>query len=548
MFTSVLLILTGIGIFLAGIVMFSETLTRSASGKMRLLLKKVSGNRAAGFGLGLGITAVTNASAVTTVMVVGLVNAGLLSLVQATAIIFGANVGSALTTLMVSLSALNIKYYFMALAFVGAFAKLMTKNQKVALIANLMIGFGTLFVGLDILGRGFANNDIREAFGTLFTSVEFPLLLVLFGILVTALTQSSTATTAIIVVMIGRGLLGFESGVYLIIGANVGSTFPALLASITGNTNARRAAMVHFLFNVIGATILTTFVWSTSRWLIPFWTGLITGEVWQISIFNVVFNVATAMILIWFIGPISKLATKIVKEKKNDDDILRLTHLTPELLDTPREALAGTVRELKDLLTRAHDSNKLAFTNLVDRELKNRNKVNKDKARIDFLHQKVTQFLVELSEKDLSAADKKTVGEYYRFANDVRRIAGHSVFMINNVYKMKDEGITFSDQVAAELVETFTRLSTLYSDFLEIFDEDKSNAKPAQVKDVITKGNELKKFCDDFADNYLDRLNAKDFDVALGEIYYGSMISFRSIASYLTSMASSYYPKVATSA
>jgi len=534
---SVLVLGSGIGVFLVGMLYFSETLTRSASGPMKLLFKRVTNNRAASFGMGFGVTAVTQSVTVTTVMVVGLVNAGLLTLLQATAVIFGANVGSAVTSVIMSLSSFNIKYFFMAIAFLGAFTKLLTKNERAVLIADLLIGFGVLFVGLYIMSNSLASNPtISDAFGKVFASVNFPLLLILLGILFTFITQSSTAVTAIIITLTANGELTFGISMYLLIGASTGSTLTAVLAAITANTNAKRASMIHLLFNLFGAVMFTAILWPLQGIFIPFYTGIITDNVWQISIFDIIFNITTALVLIWFIKPLNNLTIKMIKEVSHDEDILRPTFISSELLENHSEALKATIKEIKDMATYARDSLKISFCDLVDRVAADKVKIFKDNERINFLHQAITQYLIQISNLEkVDSKTKKLIGEYYHFTNDVKRIAGHSIYMINNVFKMKEQGLRFSEEIKTELVTTFEELNSLYNLFLETFEE-----KDTTILNVVaTRGTELKNFCDSFSDSYLNRLTLKHFSVVLGDFYYATMISFRSISSYISRMATS---------
>jgi len=541
---SVLLLLAGIGVFLVGIVFFSDTLTKSASGRMRVLFRKISGNRAAGFGLGVGVTVASQSSTVSTVIVVGLVNAGLLTLFQAAPIIFGANVGSALTAIMISLSTLPIKYFFMSFAFIGAFMKLVTKNGKVTFIANLLLGFGVIFVGLDIMSsafKGARGEGLSNAFTSLFKSVDFPLLLILFGIIFTLITNSSMATTAIIVSLMAADLLTFKSGMFLILGANIGTSGTALLASLTANTNAKRAAMIHFLFNFIGVVIFVIILWPLQSVFVPWYTKLIPGSVWQIAVFHVIFNVVTALILIWFIKPMIRFVTWLLKEAPKEIEILRTTYINQDLDDDLNMNFANVVKEMKEMTEYTIEAMNLAYSDLIKRDFENKEKITKDKVRIDFLHQEITQYLVKLSSMKLTASDSQLIGEYYRFTTDIKRMAGHSIFMTNNTFKMKENGLKFSQDILDDLDGVYAKIKNLFELFLKMFESEKS---AENLKNTTKLGTELKRYCDKFSDGYLDKLAKEQFNVELGEVYYASMISFRSIASYITSMAVTLHQKM----
>ena len=528
---SVLLLFSGIGVFLVGMVFFSDTLTRSASGRMRLLFKRLTKNRAAGFGLGMGVTIASQSSNVSTVIVVGLVNAGLLTLFQATSVIFGANVGSSLTMLVVALSTLNIKYFFMVVCFIGAFSKLFTKNGKVVFVANLLIGLGVMFVGLELMSTAFSTQSaggvaLSNAFQKMFGSVNFPLLLVLLGFLFTVITNSGNAMLAIVISMmtISPSLLSFQSAVYLIIGANLASPSTALLASLTANTNAKRAAMIHALFNFIGAIFFTAVVWGTQRWFIPWYEGAVP-VMWQVPIFDVAFNVITALILIWLIKPLNILVTKMIKEIPNDQEILRTTYIGESANPDAKVELGLIEKEMRLMAERTKHGLDLAHDDLVNRAFENRDKVTREKVWVDYLNTEIIEHLVQLSKQPLTPREKQLIGEYYRFVVDIKRMAGHSIFMANNTAKMKENGLRFSPAIVDELNGLYKKIEELFEFYFN-----------GSVKEAVELGTVLKKYCDNFSNTYLGKLSNKQFGIELGDFYYATMISFRSIAGYLASM------------
>lgn len=301
-----------IGLFLSGIVMFCGALGKiSSTNKLKSYLR-ISNNRFAGFGVGAGITAAIQSSTATTVAVVGFVNAGVLSLFQATSIIIGANVGATITGLIISFSSFSIKYIFMSLVFVGALLKLLAKKERIKIIADFLIGFSVMFVGLELMGNAIDSNLwLQNFFTILFRNISFPFLLLLFGILLTCIIQSSMATLALLMCLMSCGVIGFEQAMYIIMGANVGMCLAVYLASIKLNTNAKRTAVIHFLFNAIGALFFTFVFWAFSNILIPPFERF--GAAWRLSIFNVIFNIATALLLIGFIKPLINLSCKIIK-------------------------------------------------------------------------------------------------------------------------------------------------------------------------------------------------------------------------------------------
>jgi len=306
----------GIAVFLMAVKIFSGTLKAHFVSKMRPVFVKMGKNRFAALGLGAGATAVMQSSTATTVLTVGLVNAGILTLFQATAIIMGANVGTTLTTLLVSLSSLQIKYIFMAVCFAGLAVRISANSPKQKIIGNLLTGFGGIFIGLEFLNMAFIGSHfLQDIFISLFSRVTFPLLLILLGAVFTAIIQSSGASIVIYMTMLSSGILSFNSAIFLLFGSEIGTCLTTLIASAKGNTNAKRAALVHLLFNIISAILFTAVFWPLGGFIIPWYTNMVTTPMWQLSIFQVMYNLLTVVVLIWFVRPLNALVVRLLKEK-----------------------------------------------------------------------------------------------------------------------------------------------------------------------------------------------------------------------------------------
>ena len=317
---SVLFLLTGIGVFLVGIVKFSNILQSGGTERVKRTFEKMGNNRLVGFGVGAGATTVIQSSTATTVIVVGLVNAGVMTLAQSTAVIFGANVGTSLSNMLLSLSAFRIKYFFMALVFFGALVKILTQNKRANKIADVLIAFGIIFVGLEVMSLAFrpgflGGEYLTNGFERMFQAVQFPLLLILLAFVLTAIIQSSTAATAIFIAMGAAGLLDFISIIYLVFGMRLGTTLTALIAALPANRCAKKAAMMHLLFNLLGTLIFLPIVWPLQHQIAPLFYAMTESAVWQITLFSLFLNLATAAILLVFIKPTNMLVNWIIKDK-----------------------------------------------------------------------------------------------------------------------------------------------------------------------------------------------------------------------------------------
>ena len=313
--TSVLELFIGVGVFLLAIVMLSKIFGKPSE-KLDRLFKKIGKNRFTNVGLGIGMVGITQSSTPTTVIIISLVSGGMLSLFQATGLIMGINIGSSLTSLLFVFSTFRIRYFIMFLVFIGAAMRLATKSEKSTQIANVFITFGLLFIGLGMMSSALGNNEvIVNFFQGVFTRVTFPLWLFLIGTIFATLIQSSSAAIGISVAMVASGLLPFESAIYIVIGANLGTSFTAIIASLACNRNAKRVAFFHVLFNLLGAVLFLGIVWPLQGVLVPWYQGLIAEPVIQMSVLHVVFNSMTMLALIAFIAPLNKLVCWIIKEK-----------------------------------------------------------------------------------------------------------------------------------------------------------------------------------------------------------------------------------------
>jgi len=323
---SILKLILGVAIFLFAIKIFSSSLKNHFGAKIKPLFEKVGNNRFAALGIGAGATALMQSSTATTVMTVGLVNVGVLTLFQSTAIIMGANVGTTLTSVLAAFSSLQIKYLLMSLSFIGFFIYINFKDKK--LLGSLFIGLGGIFIGLELLSLSFSNSTILQGFFSgLFARVSFPLALIALGAVFTAVIQSSSASTVIYMSMLANGLLSFNSAVFLILGSEIGTCLTTLIASSKATTSAKRAAFVHLLFNLLSAIIFTAIMWPFGSIITLWYTNLVTTAAWQLSIFQVFYNVASVLILIWFIKPLNKLVSFVIREKRVQTNLCKRNSL-----------------------------------------------------------------------------------------------------------------------------------------------------------------------------------------------------------------------------
>ena len=341
---SLIWLLAGVGVFIVGMNFLGDALEKSAGSGMKRLLERISNNRFSGVGIGAGVTAIIQSSSATSVMVIGLVHAGVMTLMQATPIIMGANIGTTITGVLV---ALKNDYFNMAM-YLLAFAGVMmgfAKKEKIKLAGLLCSGLGLIFVGLEVMSsdQAFGNELVETMFTGIFQKIDFPLLLILVGIIFTGLIQSSSAATGVVITMVGTGVLPLHMALFIVLGANIGTCVTALLASVGANANSKRVALIHFTFNVIGTVFFTAIIWLFKDPVVNMLVSIFPGSdpmslQMRVSLFHVVFNVTTTVLLLPFVKQLVDYSCKVIKDKeKEEKDVLELkSGETPQLLDWTR--------------------------------------------------------------------------------------------------------------------------------------------------------------------------------------------------------------------
>ncbi len=515
-----LLLLAGIGVFIVGMNMLSGELEKSAGGGLKRLLGKISNNRFAGVGIGAGVTAIIQSSSATSVMVIGFVNAGIMSLVQATAIIMGANIGTTITGILVSLKSLPISDFAMVLAFIGVMMTFF-KPEKVKQIGGILCGFGLIFVGLELMGSSLKKCEgINEFFSDLFLKIDFPLLLILFGALFTALIQSSSAATGIFITMVGSGALGLENALFLVLGSNIGTCITAVIACIGATVNAKRTALIHLSFNVIGTILFAALIWSLRSQIVSLLTKIPGGSEMQLAWFHVIFNVTTTAVLLPFVKQLVGFATKAIPEKQSDGEESRqLKYVDDRLLKTPPVALMQVKKEVEYMATLARTNfEKSVLAMQEDAEQYSAEIVERERT-INFTNHATTKYLIKLSAL-VDANDERVIGAYFHVLNDLERIGDHAENFCEIGMQMQQSGLAFSDNAKAELHEMSEAVLRMFEIATEAFDNLESN----RLGELTVLENEVDRMKRDLSSRHFARLAEGNCKVELSP-YFSSVVS-----------------------
>ncbi len=527
-FKSILALLAGTGVFITGMNLMSSGLQKLAGPGMKKLIAKLTSNRFVGVGVGAAVTGIIQSSGATTVMVIGFVNAGAMTLMQATALIMGANIGTTVTGLLVSLQSLDISLYASVLAFIGVMMTFFS-SSKVKQTGNILCGLGLIFIGLDLMSAAFENDAIKDMFKNVFTTVDFPLLLLLLGIIFTALIQSSSAITGLVIVMASSGAISLDSSLFIILGANIGTCVTALLATIGASTNAKRTGIIHLMFNMIGTCIFTIFIWIFKDQVVR-WLHHINNVSYEIALFHVIFNLTTTLLLLPFIKQLVSLAEHIIPDRvKKIENTLK--YIDDRLLATPSIALMQVKKEIENMAELSLENLADAYSIINTMNLENSNKINSVEDQIDFINISVTKFLVKLSGR-LDGSQGEQVGSYYHVVNDIERIGDYAINILEIASEMKEKGIEFSYDAKNELNSMYELIGKMYGIAMNTFDSSKE-VNLDELSKYEAETDDLKK---KFSIAHFERLSKDNCTMELGN-YFEILISYlERVADHLTNI------------
>ena len=545
---TIMLLLGGLGAFLAGMEIMSDSMSRLAHGELRRMLNKTAGNRFAGVGIGAAVTMIIQSSSATTVMVVGLVNAGILTLFQATAIIMGANIGTTITAWIASLGSLDVSVFLLLFAVVGVFMNMLSKREKVKLIGNTLTGIGLVFVGLNVMSTAMDPDLHPELMGVLeeaLAVVQNPFLLLLIGAVATGIIQSSSAVTSIVVVLATSGVLigGTGDGVYyVVIGSNIGTCVTALLSSIGAQSNARRAAVIHLLFNCFGAIIFTTFLLIWGAFGTSFQDTVLNvifpeNYQFQIAFFHTLFNVTCTILFLPFIKVFVWLANHIVPEKKGAGKAAEelLTEPDERLLRNPSVGLAYLYQETGKLFGYSKATLDEAFNAFLKKDMSVTKDVNDRNVEIAQMSKQEVAYLVKLSANSLVMEEEKTISSLHYVLNDIVRIGE----LADNVTKYTghyvNDGLHFSSEFLEMLKGMYEKIEKLYSLSLEAF----TNKDFLKLREVDAVEDEIDNERRRLVSTHIQRLNEGRCQPQNSSIFINLVGNLERAADHITYIAHS---------
>ena len=531
-------LLGGTGLFISAMNIMSSNLQKVAGTGMRRLLAKITDNRFAGVGIGAIVTMIIQSSAATTVMVIGFVNAETMNLNQATAIIMGANIGTTATGILASLQSLNLSIYFSFLTFIGVvlmfFKKDMLKN-----IGGIICGLGMIFIGLDIMSDSCKDNSIKSIFRAGLEKIDFPLALLLLGIVFTAIMQSSSAITGLIIVMVQGNSMEMGSALFIILGANIGTCVTALISTIGTSLNAKRTGIIHLLFNFFGTVLFTTFIWILKKHVIKLLEKITNKPAMQIAWFHVFFNVITTLILLPLIKVLVVVACKIIKEKngkfENKKPIKAFRFINKRFLFAPDIAAEQIKKEIKNMAELAKKNLDRSICELLEQNSEYIEEITAREDLIDFLNIETTKFLVKLT-PSLSEIIAEDVSKYFHLLNDIERIGDHAKIILDESIEMKKKGIKFSKNAIDEFRIIYQIIEKLFDLSMKAFDNNTHKG----IEDHSSLLEQFKNLEKDYIQNHFERLTKGKCSMELGSYYTSTFAHFNSICSHLRNIIETF--------
>lgn len=488
--TAILTLMAGIGVFLMACHLMSSHLESAGSKRLKQLFARVGESKWTGVGIGALGTAAIQSSGAVTVMVIGFVNVGIMSLTQAATVIYGANIGTTVTAQLVALGMLggngiSTTIIFSALAGVGAFIMMFAKRESWKHTGGILTGFGILFVGLGIMSNAMDDFAALDSVKQFLASIKNPLLIVFLGALLTAVIQSSSVLTSIAITMVVAGLLSLNQGIYLTMGSNIGSCVVAIMAGMTSGRNAKRTALIHLFFNVMGvvfflliAVLLHLFTqgnWSFGKVFEVLFPH--TPQV-QLAMFHTVFNVCTTLVALPLTEALVCLVCRIIPEHVYDhrDDKFHLHFLDDSMLATPALAVRQLKAEIENMARLAMDNFKRSINIVTTMDFGEAEKFAKTEQELNFLNGELLRYMVLLSDKPLSKFDNQFLNASIRSVSDLERIGDYAENIVEYAESLKAQNASFSVQAVKEIRQMERYIKALYEEIQRAYHDNDNNA------------------------------------------------------------------------
>ena len=532
-------LLAGLGAFLLGFNLLSGSMTKLAGGGLKNMLGKTVHSPLKGVGIGALSTAVMQSSSITTVMFVGFVNAGIMTLPQATALIMGSNIGSTITAQIAALQSIDIMSYLMLLACVGAFMNLFAKREKFKTLGLALGGLGLIFVGMWMIERSMEIFKDDPFFQTAITSVTNPVLLLLIGAAVTALFQSSGAVTSLVISIAAAGITignGGNSVLFVIMGSNIGTCVTALLSAIGATANGKRASIIHLMFNTFGAVLFTVVLLIWKNFFEVTFQRWFTLPATQIAMFHTFFNVICTALFLPFINVFVKISEWVIKDKKPASSVAESDFMDERLLNTPTVALAQLSNEAVIVARKAFENLSTSFEKFLELDDSTANDIGDKTIEVEQTIGAMVNYLVKISSRNIGQHEEELINVMHHNLNDILRVNAFADNFVKYTAKSIKEDLTYSDNVKAQLRDMFDNITKLFELSVTVLND----SEHVQMDKVDEYEDKIDRNKNQLIDGHIERLNQGICQPACSGIFINLVSNLERAGDHLTYIAHSF--------
>lgn len=533
----ILTLLGGLGLFLFGMNFMSQGLQKAAGAKLRNILEAMTKNKIIAVIFGALFTAVIQSSGATTVMVVSFVNAGIMSLAQSVGIIFGANIGTTITSQLVAFNLTGIAPFIL---FVGAVFMMFGKKPMVKKVGEVILGFGALFMGISMMKDAMADLRNYQTVLKVLGSLDQPLLGILMGMVITIIVQSSSVTVSILLLMASQGLVSLSVCFYVILGCNIGSCTPAVLASLDTRKDAKRAALIHVMFNVFGMVIIGLLLVVGMQYFEPFILRVSGADVGRcVANADTLFKTFQTIIFLPLSAQFVSLTKVIIPGEDNISQDYQLLYIGKQNIFSPSTAVVETTQEIERMAQMAYENLQLSMEGFFDGSEEKIRRVYETEKQIDFLSHEITDYLVKINQLQLPVADAQRIGGLFHIVSDIERIGDHAENIADAAVKCREDGIAFTKKGTKEILEMHERTLLIFKEAMEMFITQNSEKQD----EILSLENSIDRMERELQQNHVKRMAKGKCSPMAGIIFTDLVTGLERIGDHSTNIAFSILEK-----
>ena len=532
-FGTILTMAGGLGLFLSGMELMSDSIEKVAGARLRRILEIFTTNRFMGMIVGIIFTGIIQSSSACTVMVVSFVNSGLMNLYQAAGVILGANIGTTITSQLVSF---NLSKIAPLILLVGVVVMMFTKKEKVRKVAEVVVGFGILFVGLSTMSQAMANMKNEPQVVNLLMSLKNPFLATLMGFALTAIIQSSSVTVSIVLLLANQDLLPLPITLYIILGCNIGACATAMLASMTGKKDAKRAALIHLLFNIIGTVIIYIALFVAGDQIVELIKSISADNGRFVANAHTLIKIAQVIMLFPFTGWLVKMTYLIVPgedQKVGYRESYQLKYIGDKVVFNPATAVVEVIKELERMASLAEENLNRAMNALITLDEEDIEEVYEVEKNINFLNHAITDYLVKINQTTLPIEDLNSLGALFHVVNDIERIGDHAENVADAARQRKEEGVSISKEAQKELGDMLEMVNKIIRYAVEMF----AKSDESHMQEIVTLEDQVDEKERELQKKHVERLTKGECSPEAGMIFSDIVSGLERVADHATNIA-----------